>query len=86
MIIDALRKKYQADIAAAKANIDVYQKNPAGIGEHPDLVAAVDSEMTKMANARDKLDTLNTFYSADEKELIVHNDEIEKVLLAENEE
>ena len=76
MIIDALRKKYQADIAAAKANIDVYQKNPAGIGEHPDLVAAVDSEMTKMANARDKLDTLNTFYS----------DEADKVLLSENEE
>jgi len=63
MIINALRKKYQAEIAAAQANIDVYNKNPAGIGEHPDLVSAVDSEMTKLATARDKLDTLNTFYS-----------------------
>ena len=26
MIIDALRKKYEAEIEAAKANIDVYQK------------------------------------------------------------
>ena len=58
MIIDALRKKYEAEIAAAKANIDVYQKNPAGIGEHPDLVAAVDSEMIKLADAEDKLETL----------------------------
>ena len=32
MIIDALRKKYEAEIAAAKANIDVYNKNPAGNG------------------------------------------------------
>ena len=58
MIIDALRKKYEAEIVAAKANIDVYQKNPAGIGEHPDLVAAVDTEMVKLADAEDKLATL----------------------------
>ena len=58
MIIDALRKKYEAEIAAAKANIDVYQKNPAGIGEHPDLVQAVDTEMVKLADAEDKLATL----------------------------
>ena len=76
MIIDALRKKYEAEIAAAKANIDVYQKNPAGIGEHPALVSAVDSEMSKLATARDKLETLNTYYS----------DDNDQVLLAENEE
>jgi len=75
-MINALRKKYEAEIAAAKANIDVYQKNPAGIGEHPDLVAAVDSEMSKLATARDKLETLNTYYS----------DDNDQVLLAENEE
>ena len=58
------------------ANIEVYRTNPAGIGEHPDLVSAVDSEMTKLATARDKLDTLNTFYA----------DEADKQLLSENEE
>ena len=62
MIIDALRKKFEAEIAAAKANIDVYNKNPAGIGEHPDLVQAVDTEMVKLADAEDKLNTLNKHY------------------------
>ena len=62
MIIEALRKKYEAEIAAAKANIDVYNKNPAGIGEHPDLVQAVDTEMVKLADAEDKLNTLNKHY------------------------
>ncbi len=62
MIIDALRKKYEAEIAAAKANIDVYNRNPAGIGEHPDLVQAVDTEMVKLADAEDKLNTLNKHY------------------------
>ena len=59
MIVDALRKKYEYEIISARANIDVYLRNPAGIGEHPDIVAAVDSEMEKLASAEDKLNSLN---------------------------
>ena len=51
-----------ADIAKAKTNIDVYIKNPAGIGEHPDLVAAVDEQVDKMAQAHDKLEILKQYY------------------------
>ncbi len=57
-MIEALQKKYEAEIAAAKANIQVYIENPAGIGEHPDLVSAVDEQMSKLAEAEDKLETL----------------------------
>ena len=60
MIVDALRKKYEYEILSARANIDVYLRNPAGIGEHPDIVAAVDSEMEKLASAEDKLSSLNS--------------------------
>jgi len=60
MIVDALRKKYEYEIMSAKANIDVYLKNSAGIGEHPDIVAAVDTEVEKLADAEDKLNTLNS--------------------------
>ena len=52
---EALILKYQGDIATAKANIQVYLTNPVGIGEHPDLIAAIDSEMGKAAEAWDKL-------------------------------
>ena len=48
MIIKALRKKYEADISSAQANIQVYIDNPAGIGEHSDLVAAVDHQVQIM--------------------------------------
>ena len=61
-MIKEKRKKYEAEVAAAKADIDVYINNPVGIGEHPDLVAAVDSEMVKLADAEDKLATLNKYY------------------------
>ena len=62
MIIEALRKKYEADVAHAKANIEVYLKHPVGIGEHPDLVAAVDEQIDNMAHAEDKLEVLNRYY------------------------
>ncbi len=52
---DALVLKYQGDIATAKANIHVYLTYPVGIGEHPDLISAIDTEMEKAAEADDKL-------------------------------
>ena len=61
-MIEALRKKYEADIAHAKANIEVYLHNPVGIGEHSDLVSAVDEQIDNMAHAEDKLEVLNKHY------------------------
>ena len=69
LLLDALCKKYEGEIAAAKANINVYITNPAGIGEHPNLVAAVDSEIEKLTDATDKLSILRINYSEKLEEL-----------------
>ena len=61
-MIGALRKMYEAEIAHAKANVDVYLKHPVGIGEHPDLVAAVDEQVSKMAEAQDKMNSLKEHF------------------------
>ena len=61
-MITALRKMYEAEIAHAQANIDVYLNSPVGIGEHPDLVSAVDEQIDKMAHAEDKLEILKKYY------------------------
>ena len=58
----ALMLQYKAEVAKAKANIKVYMGNPAGIGEHPDLVSAVDSQIELIAHAEDKLDVLKNHY------------------------
>ena len=63
-MIEALRKMYEAEIAHAKANVEVYLNNPVGIGEHPDLVLAVDEQIDKMAHAEDKLEVLNKYYGS----------------------
>jgi hypothetical protein len=55
-IKDALILGYQGDIARANANIEVYLRRPVGIGEHPDIMAAIDSEVEKAAHAQEKLE------------------------------
>ena len=35
---EALKKKYEGDIAEATANLAVYFHNPVGIGEHPEII------------------------------------------------
>ena len=57
-IIDSLVKKYKGEIAEARANILIYINNPAGIGEHPDVLAAIDTQVEAMANGQEKLDAL----------------------------
>ena len=52
---DALLIKYEGEIASAKANIQVYLHQSVGIGEHTDIVGALDIEVEKMAHAEEKL-------------------------------
>ena len=61
-MLDALMLQYLAEIAKAKSNIKVYMENPVGIGEHPDLAAAVDSQIELIANAEDKMSVLQKYY------------------------
>ena len=46
--------QYQGEMDIAMANIDVYQNNPAGIGEHPDVAQALDTQIERYANAKEK--------------------------------
>ena len=75
-IVKALSLKYQSEIESARANIEVYMNNPAGIGAHPDIVAAVDSELMKLSTAEDKLKSLESNYPDwdDTKEYLVEGD------------
>ena len=54
-LIEAVTNRLEGEIAVAKANIQVYMKNSAGIGEHPDIIGAIETEIAKIAEAEDKL-------------------------------
>ena len=68
-LIIALLSKYEGEMAEAKANIEVYLSNPVGIGEHPDIIAALDSQVAKYAEADEKWNVVNVnFLDSDESE------------------
>ena len=65
-IVKALKKKLEGDIERSKVNISVYLNQSVGIGEHIDIVETVEKELTKLAEAEDKLETLiNNFSTKD---------------------
>ena len=63
-ILQALVKKYEAQIAEAKATIDIYLSNPGGIGEHPQHLEEIDKLMGNVADAEDKLDVVRRHWDA----------------------
>ena len=62
MFIKALKLQYESEIEKAKDNVKVYLNNPVGIGEDPDLAAAIDSQMEVIAHAEDKLGVLLKYF------------------------
>ena len=48
-IIKALISHAQGDIEKHKANVEVYLTNPAGIGEHSDILEAIEHELDMIA-------------------------------------
>ena len=62
MIKQALQSKYEGEIAEASANVEVFLTNPVGIGEHPDLIGAMDTQMHRIAEAEDKLLALKKYF------------------------
>ena len=62
-LLEALSKKLEGDIAMAYANIKAYERNVVGIGEHPEIVQAIEMELEKLATAEDKLNTLKKHFS-----------------------
>ena len=60
-ILDALEKKYEADIAAADATIKIYLDNSVGIGEHPQHLEEIDKLLQKIVDAEEKLKALIPF-------------------------
>ena len=61
IIIDALEKKYEAQMSLAEANLKVLLENPVGVGDHPDIVETIDKEMQKITKAKEMLDELSNW-------------------------
>ena len=63
-ILEALRAKYEAEIAEADATANIYLENSVGIGEHPQHLEEVNKQIDKIADAKEKLEVLDEFEPA----------------------
>ena len=61
IILEALEKKYEAQISEADATVKIYLENSVGIGEHPQHIEEVDKQIDKIAQAEEKLKILKEF-------------------------
>ena len=57
-LLTAALAQAKGELEVHKANIQVYQTMPAGIGEHSDITEAVIAELDKMAAADDRIEIL----------------------------
>ena len=58
MIADNMMSYLSGKVKYHQANVLVYLQNPVGIGEHPDIMAAIEEELAKAAEYQEKLDQL----------------------------
>jgi len=61
-MLDALRAEAQGNIEKAKINVEVYLHNPVGIGEHPDVLAAIQEQLDIIAHEEERIEVLEKHF------------------------
>ena len=61
-IISALLAHAQGDIQKHKMNVEVYLTNPVGIGEHPDVMEAIEQELNMIAKYEDQVSVIKKHF------------------------
>jgi len=63
-LLKAFVSHAQGHIDRHVANVEVYLTNPAGIGEHPDIIEAIESEVKQIAEYDDMLEMAKKYFNA----------------------
>ena len=62
-LINAFKSHAKGHIDKHKANVEVYLTNPAGIGEHSDIIEAIECEMKQIAEYDDMLEMVDKYFN-----------------------
>jgi hypothetical protein len=63
-LVKAARMHAEGELERAKTNIMVYMNQSVGIGEHSDIVEAIQTELDTMATANDRIEMLEKFFAS----------------------
>ena len=58
-MLNALRDNAVGNIEKAKVNVEVYLHHPVGIGENPDVLAAIQEQLDIIAHEEERIEVLD---------------------------
>ena len=62
-MLEALKALSIGNIKKAKMNIEIYLRSPVGIGEHPDVLGAIQDQFDLIATEEERLSVIEKYFS-----------------------
>ena len=67
-LLKALLAHAQGDIQKHVANVEVYLTNPAGIGEHSDIMESIENELNIIAKYEDQVEVIQKYFKTSRRD------------------
>ena len=61
-MINAIEEHAKGHIAKHTMNVEVYLKQAVGVGEHPDILEAIEKELKIIAEYNDQIEVINKYF------------------------
>ena len=61
-MIEAIKEHAKGHIKKHAMNVEVYLSNATGVGEHPDVLEAVEKELELIAKYHDQLEVIKHYF------------------------
>ena len=62
-MLEALKALSIGNSKKAKMNIEIYLRSPVGIGEHPDVLGAIQDQIDLIATEEERLSVIEKYFS-----------------------
>ena len=68
-LLEATRKHAEGHVAKHVANVEVYLNSSIGIGEHSDIIEAIELELEHIAKYQDQIEILDLYFPTEKHRL-----------------
>ena len=62
IMVDAMLKHAEGQIAKNRANLLIYQDSAVGVGEHTDILESIEKELNAMGKYEEQIEILNKYF------------------------
>ena len=62
ILLNAAKKHAEGHVAKHVANVEIYLNQSVGIGEHSDIIEAIEIELEQIAKYQDQIDILDKYF------------------------